>query len=61
LPSLNNFTAARQLKKDGVRFDLIAGTCCANAEIEIGISEYFFGFKPIFADEVWDLYFRTAK
>jgi len=61
LTSLYNFTAPRQLKKDGVRFDLIAGTCCADAEIEIGVSEYFLGFKPIFADEVRNLYFRTAK
>jgi len=61
LPGLHNFAAARQLKKNGVGFDLIAGTCCADAEIEIGISEYFLRFKPVFADDVRDFYFRTAK
>ena len=60
LTSFDDFPRSRKLEQHGIWIGLIARSRCTNAEVQVRIGQDLLSLKSIFADDIWNLYFRLA-
>ncbi len=58
---LYDLARTRQLKHNRIGWCFVAGPGGPHAELQIGVSQDLFCFKPVLADDVRDFHFRATQ